>query len=85
MRMKISPVTFTQHISDKAVNILSYRLQWSQKDQIWTEMTDGRQNQLEVTIGPEKCDFTVEAVLETSFCAAAAHITVPPVVQTGAK
>uniref|UniRef100_A0A3B3DN75 Fibronectin type-III domain-containing protein n=1 Tax=Oryzias melastigma TaxID=30732 RepID=A0A3B3DN75_ORYME len=66
------------------LNILSYRLQWSQKDQIWTKMTDGRQNQLEVTIGPEKCDFTVEAVLETSFCAAAAHITVPPVAQTEA-
>ncbi|RVE67939.1 hypothetical protein OJAV_G00086790 [Oryzias javanicus] len=71
------------HISDKAVNIHSYRLQWSQKDQTWTKMKDGRHNQLEVTIGPEKCDFTVEAVLEMSF-SAAAHITVPPVAQTDA-
>ncbi|XP_023814694.1 leukemia inhibitory factor receptor isoform X2 [Oryzias latipes] len=65
------------HISDRAVSIQSYRVQWSQKDRMWTNVTDGRQNQLEVTIGPEKCNFTVEAILERGY-RAAAHITIPP-------
>uniref|UniRef100_A0A8C7ZYH8 Fibronectin type-III domain-containing protein n=1 Tax=Oryzias sinensis TaxID=183150 RepID=A0A8C7ZYH8_9TELE len=63
--------------NDRAVSIQSYRVQWSQKDRMWTNVTDGRQNQLEVTIGPEKCNFTVEAILEMGY-RAAAHITIPP-------
>ncbi|KAM6930889.1 leukemia inhibitory factor receptor [Xenentodon cancila] len=67
------------HIVGRAakVKIQGYALQWSQEGKIWKEIKESGQNQAEVSIGPGKCDFTVQAVLQTGSCIAA-HITVPP-------
>uniref|UniRef100_A0A3P8TEF7 Fibronectin type-III domain-containing protein n=1 Tax=Amphiprion percula TaxID=161767 RepID=A0A3P8TEF7_AMPPE len=64
-----------------AVNIQGYKVQWSQKGNIWTDFKDGGQSQAEIFIAPGKCDFTVQAVLHTG-SSIPAHITVPPVDST---
>ncbi|XP_042276180.1 oncostatin-M-specific receptor subunit beta [Thunnus maccoyii] len=69
---------WTPHIVGTAatVNIQGYTIQWLQEGQNRTEWKDSRQTQAEVSIGPEQCDFTVQAVLHTD-SSIPAHITIP--------
>ncbi|XP_069563953.1 leukemia inhibitory factor receptor [Brachyistius frenatus] len=63
------------------VNIQSYTVQWSQEGQTSTQSKDSGQSQAEVSIGPGKCDFTVQAVLHSG-SSVPAHITIPPMDHT---
>uniref|UniRef100_A0A3Q0SNH8 Fibronectin type-III domain-containing protein n=1 Tax=Amphilophus citrinellus TaxID=61819 RepID=A0A3Q0SNH8_AMPCI len=67
------------HIAGTAttVNIQGYTVKWSQEGQ--TVSKDSRQSLVEVSIGPEKCNFTVQAVLPTG-SSIPAHISIPPAV-----
>ncbi|XP_008283146.1 leukemia inhibitory factor receptor isoform X2 [Stegastes partitus] len=59
------------------VKVQGYTVQWSQEGQNWTDRRDGGQNRAEVSIGPGRCDFTVQAVLHTG-SSIPSHVTVPP-------
>ncbi|KAM4576175.1 leukemia inhibitory factor receptor isoform 2-T2 [Odontesthes bonariensis] len=59
------------------VNIKGYSLKWSQGGQMWRELKESGQSQVEISIGPGKCDFTVQAVLQIG-SSTPAHITIPP-------
>lgn len=61
------------------VNIQGYKVQWSQEDKI--QIVDSGQSQAEISIGPERCDFTVQAVLHTG-SSIPANITFPPMDHT---
>ncbi|KAM9360201.1 leukemia inhibitory factor receptor [Symphorus nematophorus] len=67
---------WTPHVPGSAamVNIQGYTVQWLQGGQNWTKGTG--QTQAEVSIGPEQCDFTVQAILHTG-SSIPAHITIP--------
>uniref|UniRef100_A0A3Q2X1Q5 Leukemia inhibitory factor receptor-like n=1 Tax=Haplochromis burtoni TaxID=8153 RepID=A0A3Q2X1Q5_HAPBU len=62
------PVTAT-------INIQEYTVQWSQEGQ--TESKNSSVGQAVVSIGPGKCDFTVQAVLPSG-TSIPANITIPP-------
>ncbi|XP_042344411.1 leukemia inhibitory factor receptor [Plectropomus leopardus] len=70
---------WTQHTPGSAVtvNVEGYKVQWSQEGQNWTKWTDSQQTQAEVTINAGQYDFTVQAILHSSF-SVPAHITIPP-------
>ncbi|XP_041855246.1 leukemia inhibitory factor receptor [Melanotaenia boesemani] len=68
-------------VSREAVNIQGYTLQWSHENQIQTELKDSEQRQTEVSIGPGKCEFTVQAVLRTG-SSIPVRITIPPLNHT---
>ncbi|XP_061585467.1 leukemia inhibitory factor receptor [Cololabis saira] len=59
------------------VNVRGYTLQWSQEGKVWKEVKESGQKRAEVSIGPGKCDFTVQAVVQTG-SSVAAHMAVPP-------
>ncbi|XP_072243660.1 leukemia inhibitory factor receptor isoform X2 [Leuresthes tenuis] len=67
------------HVVGRAgtVNITGYSLKWSQGGQIRRELKESGQSQVEVSIGPARCDFTVQAVLQSG-SSIPAHITIPP-------
>ncbi|KAM4579157.1 leukemia inhibitory factor receptor [Fundulus diaphanus] len=66
------------HVVGRAttVEIKGYTVKWSQGGQTVTEQKDSRQNQADISIGPKKCNFTVQAVLNTG-SSVPAHITIP--------
>uniref|UniRef100_A0A3P9BW38 Leukemia inhibitory factor receptor n=1 Tax=Maylandia zebra TaxID=106582 RepID=A0A3P9BW38_9CICH len=57
------------------INIQEYTVQWSQEGQ--TESKNSSVGQAVVSIGPGKCDFTVQAVLPSG-TSIPANITIPP-------
>ncbi|KAM9394426.1 leukemia inhibitory factor receptor isoform 2-T2 [Pholidichthys leucotaenia] len=60
------------------VTIQSYKVQLSQEGQIRTESVEGGENRTEVSVGPGRCDITVQAVLHSG-SSVPAHITIPPI------
>lgn len=66
---------WTPHVP-ATVNIQGYVVQWSQEGRNWTETKDSGQTQAEVSIGPGRCDFTVQAFLH-NMSPVHAHITIP--------
>ncbi|KAM4745889.1 leukemia inhibitory factor receptor [Anableps anableps] len=66
------------HVFGRAttVKIQSYAIKWSQEGQSLTELNDTRHTQVDIPIGPKKCDFTVQAVLNMG-SSIPAHITIP--------
>uniref|UniRef100_A0A672ZJU3 Oncostatin-M-specific receptor subunit beta-like n=1 Tax=Sphaeramia orbicularis TaxID=375764 RepID=A0A672ZJU3_9TELE len=66
-----------------AIHIIKgYVVQWSQKDQNMTEQVDGGRTQTQMSIGSERCDLTVTAVV-SSGASVPAHITIPQMNDTG--
>ncbi|CAJ1069255.1 leukemia inhibitory factor receptor isoform X1 [Xyrichtys novacula] len=74
--------------SAATVNIQNYTVLWSQGGKNQTEWKDSGQTQAQVSIGPEQCDFTLQAVVKRG-STIPAHITVqqrddqanPPVIR----
>ncbi|XP_047236405.1 leukemia inhibitory factor receptor isoform X3 [Girardinichthys multiradiatus] len=67
------------HVFGRAttVKIQAYTVKWSQEGQTLTEPMDSRQSQADISIGPKKCNFTVQAVLNNG-SSIPAHITILP-------
>ncbi|KAM4615783.1 leukemia inhibitory factor receptor [Polymixia lowei] len=73
---------WTTHVPGLAATavIQGYMIQWWQGGQNGTMWEDSGQTQAEISIGPGKCNITVQAVLQTFLQAGSsvpAHITVP--------
>ncbi|XP_028269069.1 leukemia inhibitory factor receptor [Parambassis ranga] len=71
------------HISGTAatVTVQGYTVKWSQEGHMGIEWKDSGHRQAEVSIGPGKCDFTVQADLRRG-SSIPAHISIPPVEHT---
>ncbi|XP_034026632.1 oncostatin-M-specific receptor subunit beta isoform X2 [Thalassophryne amazonica] len=74
---------WTPHVAGSAVtvNIQGYTVQWLQGSRNWTERKNGGQTQTDISIGPERYDFFVQAVIHAG-SSVPAHIVIPQVGDT---